>query len=138
MLTIDVPLVHMVHDCMLDQHGGRAGLRTGLSKRTVSVIVEGAPDYRKRGTGRRAAVELAAYYLCAIIRERPYRDQNETTAWALAMYALGQHGFAFTPQLSTESFEKLKTLREAPASASEDAVAEWLYRGTQIAGAKAA
>lgn len=107
-----------VHDAMLAEFGGLAGVRdlnamqSALSRpRNLAVYAD--PD----------APALAAAYAFGILRSPPFSDGNKRTGYALALVFVLDNGFAFTGS-DVESVEAM--LAVADGIMSEDELAVWL------------
>ena len=107
-----------IHELMLAQHGGLAGLRDeGLLESALSrprnLLAHGSP----------AHAELAASYAAGIILNHPFLDGNKRTGFLVAAVFLEVNGFEFT---ATEESVVVKTVALAAGKLKEKAYAAWL------------
>lgn len=111
-----------IHDMMLSQHGGLAGVRDeGLLDsalaRPKNLFAYGAPMPAK----------LAASYAAGIIRNHPFLDGNKRTGFMLAATFLEINGLTFH---ATEESVVKTTLALAAGKLSEARYAEWLNKNS--------
>ena len=107
-----------IHDLMLAQHGGLAGVRDeGLLASAL------AKPLNRLAYGSTDLAVLAASYAMGIIRNHPFVDGNKRTGFLLAATFLELNGLTFTA--SEESVVE-KTLALASGKLSEAGYAAWL------------
>lgn len=109
-----------IHEMMLAQHGGLAGLRDeGLLESALSkprnLFAYSSP----------ALTEMAASYAAGIIRNHPFLDGNKRTGFMLAATFLEVNGMEFT---ATEESVIETTLALASGKLQQAAYAEWLSK----------
>lgn len=80
-------LVHEVHDALIAEHGGVAGMRDdsqfeGVLAHPVNAHAFGVED----------VCELAALYAAGMIRNRPFEDGNKRTGFILSELFLNLNG----------------------------------------------
>jgi death on curing protein len=115
-----------IHDMMLAQHGGLAGLRDegmldSALKRPRQLHAYGKPDLH----------DLAAGYAKAIIQNHPFGDGNKRTGFLLAAVFLEVNGW--TLRASEDSVVEY-TLGLAARTVSEEKYAAWLRTNSQRTG----
>lgn len=107
-----------LHDMMLSQYGGIAGLRdenlleSALAK-PRQLLVYGKPGI----------TDMAAAYAIGIVKNQPFLDGNKRTGFMLGAGFLERNGFEFH---ATEADVVLRTLALAAGKMSETAYAKWL------------
>ncbi|MGO8699113.1 MAG: type II toxin-antitoxin system death-on-curing family toxin [Limisphaerales bacterium] len=107
-----------IHDMMLAQHGGLAGLRDGgllgsaLAK-PQNLFVYGSP----------MLPEMAGSYAAGIIRNHPFLDGNKRTGFMVAATFLELNGLTF---VAPEEAVVAKTLALAAGRLPEAGYAGWL------------
>ncbi len=107
-----------LHDMMLSQYGGIAGLRdenlleSALAK-PRQLLVYGKPGI----------TDMAAAYAIGIVKNHPFLDGNKRTGFMLGAGFLERNGFKFH---ATEADVVLRTLALAAGKMSETAYAKWL------------
>jgi death-on-curing protein len=81
-----------MHDLLLTQHGGAAGMRD-------QTLLESAlaRPLNHAGYGNPDPAELAALYALGIARNHPFIDGNKRTAWAAMVLFLSLNGLVFEP-----------------------------------------
>ena len=112
-----------IHEMMLAQHGGLAGVRDeGLLDsalaRPQNLLAHGAPT----------VPEMAASYATGIILNHPFLDGNKRTGFMVAATFLELNGLFFTA--SEESVVE-KTLALAAGKLKEAGYASWLKKNCQ-------
>jgi death on curing protein len=111
-----------IHEMMLSQHGGLAGVRDGgllesaLSK-PKNLFAYGAPTLAK----------LAASYAAGIILNHPFLDGNKCTGFLLAATFLELNGLTFN---ATEESVVAATLALAGGKLTQARYAEWLDKNS--------
>jgi death-on-curing protein len=107
-----------IHDMMLAQHGGLAGVRD------MALLESALAKPQNRATyGTPTLAELAASYAQGIIGNHPFVDGNKRTGFMMAAVFLELNGASFTA--SEESVAE-KTLALAAGELTEAGYAEWL------------
>jgi death-on-curing protein len=66
-----------IHDMILAEHGGKAGLR---DERLLDIAITASRSRRLEED----VFQLAASYACALVRKRPFEDGNKRTALVVA------------------------------------------------------
>jgi death on curing protein len=107
-----------IHEMMLAQHGGPAGVRDeGLLEsalaRPQNLFAYGTPTL----------AEMASSYAAGIIRGHPFLDGNKRTGFMLAVTFLELNGRIFA---ATEESVVEKTVALAAGKLEESAYAAWL------------
>jgi death-on-curing protein len=114
-----------IHEMMLAQHGGPAGVRdeglleSALAK-TQNLLAYGSPTL----------VELAASYTAGIVRNHPFLDGNKRTGFMMAATFLESNGLVFA---ATEESVVEKTLALAAGKLEESGYAAWLKTNSRKA-----
>lgn len=112
-----------VHDMLLSQYGGCAGLRdSGLLDSAL------ARPLQMQAYGSPTTAELAAAYATGIIRNHPFLDGNKRTGFMLGSGFLELNGMEF---FATEADAVIKTLALAAGELTEQTYAEWLARNSR-------
>jgi death on curing protein len=107
-----------IHEMMLSQHGGLAGVRDeGLLESAL-----GKPQ-NLFAYGSPTLPEMAASYAAGIILDHPFWEGNKRTGFMVASTFLELNGLAFTA--SEESVVE-KTLALAAGKLKESGYASWL------------
>jgi len=107
-----------IHEMMLAQHGGMAGVRDeGLLESAL------AKPQNLFSYGSPTTPEMAASYAAGIILNHPFVDGNKRTGFMLAATFLELNGLVFTA--SEESVVE-KTLALAAGKLKEAGYASWL------------
>ena len=112
-----------VHDMLLSQYGGCAGLRD--SELLDSAL---ARPLQMQAYGSPTTAELAAAYATGIIRNHPFLDGNKRTGFMLGSGFLELNGMEF---FATEADAVIKTLALAAGELTEQAYAEWLAKNSR-------
>lgn len=107
-----------LHDMMLSQYGGIAGLRA--DNLLESALARPRELYAR---GRSELAELAAAYAGGIIRNHPFIDGNKRTGFMLGAAFLERNGLAFR---APEAETAIHTLALAAGGMKEAAYAAWL------------
>jgi len=115
---IDHEVCLAVHDMLLSQYGGCAGLReSGLLDsalaRPLQLLAYGSPSL----------AELAASYAAGIIKNHPFLDGNKRTGFMLGTGFLELNGIEF---IASETDAVVKTLALAAGEMNEGAYAGWI------------
>lgn len=114
-----------IHDMMLAQHGGRAGVRDeGLLESAL------AKPQNLAAYGSPTLPEMAASYAVGIVLNHPFLDGNKRTGFMVAVTFLELNGLIFTA--SEESVVE-KTLALAAGKLKEAGYASWLKANSQRA-----
>jgi death-on-curing protein len=108
----------VVHEMMLAQHGGRAGVRDeGLLESAVS------KPQNQFAYGSPLLAEMAASYAAGIIHNHPFIDGNKRTGFVLATSFMELNGFEFVAD-EESAVERNRAL--AAGAISEEEYARWL------------
>lgn len=112
-----------IHEMMLSQHGGLAGVRDeGLLESALvkpqNIFAYGSPTLP----------EMAASYAAGIILNHPFLDGNKRTGFLLAATFLEINGLSFT---ATEESVIKQTLALAAGKLKQPAYAEWLRNNSK-------
>lgn len=112
-----------VHDMLLSQYGGCAGLRdSGLLDSAL------ARPLQMKAYGSPSLPQLAAAYATGIIRNHPFLDGNKRTGFMLGSGFLELNGMEF---IASEADAVIKTLALAAGEMTEEAYAEWLAKNSR-------
>ena len=114
-----------LHDMLLSQYGGCAGLReSGLLNsalaRPLQLLSYGSPSL----------AELAASYAAGIIKNHPFLDGNKRTGFMLGAGFLELNGMEF---VASEADAVIKTLALAAGEMTEGAYAVWIEQNCRKA-----
>jgi death-on-curing protein len=112
-----------VHDMLLSQYGGCAGLRDGGLLDSAL-----ARPLQMQAYGSPSLPELAAAYAAGIIRNHPFLDGNKRTGFMIGSGFLELNGLEF---FASEADAVIKTLALAAGELTEAAYAEWLSRNSR-------
>jgi death on curing protein len=112
-----------LHDLLLSQYGGCAGLRDG----GLLDSALGRP-HQLFSYGKPTLPELAASYACGIIKNHPFLDGNKRTGFMMGAGFLELNGLEFC---ASEVDAVVQTLALAAGEISETAYAEWLERNSR-------
>jgi death-on-curing protein len=107
-----------IHEMMLSQHGGLAGVRDGGLLESALTKPQNLFSY-----GSPTLVEMAASYAAGIILNHPFFDGNKRTGFMLAATFLELNGLTLTA--SEESVVE-RTLALAGGKLTQAEYAEWL------------
>ena len=114
-----------IHEMMLAQHGGLAGVRDeGLLESAL------AKPQHLLAYGSPTLTELAASYAAGIVLNHPFLDGNKRTGFMLAATFLELNGLVFT---ATEESVIEKTLALAAGELKEAGYAAWLKMNSRKA-----
>ena len=114
-----------LHELMLAQHGGLAGLRAeGLLDAAL------AKPHHPMAYRSPTLPELAASYAMGMIGNHPFLDGNKRTGFMLAATFLELNGMAF---VATEQSVVESTVALAAGKLTEAEYAEWLKRNSRNA-----
>ena len=107
-----------IHDLLLTEHGGAAGLRdSGLlasaMARPHQLFAYGNPDI----------FDLAAAYTAGIVRNHPFVDGNKRTGFVVGVLFLELHGYRLT---APEADATQAVLALAAGQMTEERFAVWL------------
>ena len=114
-----------LHDMMLSQYGGIAGLRDENLLESALAKPRQLFAYRKPGLA-----EMAAAYAIGIVKNLPVLDGNKRTGFMLGAGFLERNGLEFH---ATEADAVLRTLALAAGKMSESAYAKWLEANSKRA-----
>lgn len=107
-----------IHEMMLSQHGGSAGLRDeGL---LLSAL---AKPQNRFAYGSTSLPEMAGSYAAGVVLNHPFVDGNKRTGFMLAATFLEINGFEMT---STETSVVQSTVALASGQLTEAQYASWL------------
>jgi len=112
-----------VHDMLLSQYGGCAGLRDGGLLDSAL-----ARPLQMQAYGSPSLPELAASYAAGIIKNHPFLDGNKRTGFMMGSGFLELNGLEF---FASEADAVIKTLALAAGELTEAAYAEWLTRNSR-------
>jgi death-on-curing protein len=115
-----VPLA--IHEMVLSQHGGLAGLRDESLLESALAKPKNLFTY-----GNPTLPKLAASYASGIIRNHPFLDGNKRTGFLLASVFLERNGLILN---ATEESVIEATLALASGKLSETGYAEWLNKNS--------
>jgi death-on-curing protein len=120
---IDREICLAVHDMLLSQYGGCAGLRdSGLLDSAL------ARPLQLHAYGSPSLTELAASYAAGVIKNHPFLDGNKRTGFMLGAGFLELNGMEF---VASEADAVIKTLALAAGELTEAAYAEWLSQNSR-------
>jgi death-on-curing protein len=117
-LWVDYALVLALHDRLLVEHGGAAGLRdesllrSALS-RPLNHVAYASSDI----------IELAAKYIAGIVQNHPFVDGNERTGFVVGVLFLELNGYLLT---ASEESAAHAILDLAASAIDEKALCEFL------------
>jgi death-on-curing protein len=107
-----------IHEMMLAQHGGLAGVRdNGMLESAL------AKPRNRFAYGTTALHELAAAYAAGIVLNHPFNDGNKRTGFMVAATFLDVNGFEI---LATEESVVERTVALASGTIKEATYANWL------------
>ena len=107
-----------LHDMMLSQYGGIAGLRDENLLDSALARAQQLFSY-----GKPTMVEMAAAYVFGIVKNHPFFDGNKRTGFMMGAGFLERNDFSFE---ATEVEATLQTLALAAGEISEADYARWL------------
>jgi death-on-curing family protein len=121
-IWLDPRMIEAVHDRLLAEHGGGAGLRdegllASALARPRQLAAYGQPDL----------CDLAAAYAAGIVRNHPFVDGNKRTAFVAAYVFLARNGLKLT---ASEASATHSVLALAAGEMSEAAFSAWLREST--------
>jgi len=124
-LWIDREDTLAIHDMMLAQHGGLAGVRDfGLLESSLNrprhLFSHGSPSIQ----------ELAAAYACGVVRNHPFNDGNKRTGFMVAATFLEVNGRRL---VAKEQDVVAHTVALAARKSSEAEYGVWLAKNTEMA-----
>lgn len=109
-----------IHEMMLSQHGGSAGLRDeGL---LLSAL---AKPQNRFAYGSTSLPEMAGAYAAGVVLNHPFVDGNKRTGFMLAATFLEINGWEFT---ATEAAVVQSTVALASRGLTEAQYVEWLSK----------
>jgi death-on-curing protein len=119
-----VEAVLAIHDRLLAEHGGSAGVRDealldSALTRPRNLIAYGKPSM----------FDLAAAYACGIIKNHPFIDGNKRTGFMAALVFLGINQIDLVAE---ESDVVRRTLAVAANEISEESYASWLEEHSRV------
>ena len=107
-----------IHDLMLAQHGGLAGVRDeGMLESAL------ARPKNLHAYGTESIPALAAGYASGVVKNHPFLDGNKRTGFMLAATFLELNGFELT---ASEESVVIQTLGLAASEVTEEQYAAWL------------
>lgn len=112
-----------VHDMLLSQYGGCAGLRDGGLLDSAL-----ARPLQMQAYGSPSLPELAAAYAAGIIKNHPFLDGNKRTGFMMGSGFLELNGLEF---FASETDAVIKTLALAAGELTEEAYAEWFLQNSR-------
>lgn len=113
-----------IHEMMLSQHGGLAGVRDlGLLESALS------RPRQLYAYGRPTLAEMGASYAAGIVLNHPFLDGNKRTGFLLAATFLELNGTEFT---ATEQSVVEMTLGLAAGKVTHRGYAEWLGKNSSV------
>ena len=107
-----------LHDMMLSQHGGIAGVRDENMLESALARPQQIFHY-----GKPNITELAAAYAAGIIKNHPFLDGNKRTGFVLGVLFLELNGYRFT---ATEEAATQAILDLAAGKIRENALTAWI------------
>ena len=115
-----------IHEAMLAQHGGLAGVRD--ENMLESALAKPQHNF---AYGKPDLADLAAAYAAGIVLNHPFIDGNKRTGFMTAMAFLEFNGLEFT---ATEVDAVLQTLALAAGALDEKGYAAWLLQNSRRPG----
>lgn len=112
-----------IHEAMLAQHGGLAGVRD--ENMLESALAKPQHNF---AYGKPDMPDLAAAYAAGIVLNHPFIDGNKRTGFMTAMAFLEFNGLEFT---ATEVDAVLQTLALAAGALDEAGYAAWLRQNSR-------
>jgi len=119
-----VEAVLAMHDRLLAEHGGSAGVRDNGLLESALTRPRNLEAY-----GKASMFDLAAAYACGIIANHPFIDGNKRTGFMAAFVFLGINGIDF---VAAESDVVLRTLAVAANEMNEREYASWLKENSRV------
>jgi death-on-curing protein len=121
-LRVDAVLA--IHDRLLAEHGGSAGVRDEALLDSALARPRNLVSY-----GKPSMFDLAAAYAFGIIKNHPFIDGNKRTGFIAAFVFLGINGIDLVAE---ESDVVRRTLAAAANEMSEKACASWLREHSRV------
>jgi death-on-curing protein len=115
-----------VHERLLAEHGGRAGIRDDRLFDSALGRPENLFAY-----GNPTIFDLASSYARGIIKNHPFVEGNKRTGFMAAYLFLNLNGYEFT---ADESDVVIKTLAVAEGKMNEEHYAVWLKANSTAVG----
>ncbi len=115
-----------IHEAMLAQHGGLAGVRD--DNMLESALAKPQHNF---AYGKPDLADLAAAYAAGIVLNHPFIDGNKRTGFMTAMAFLEFNGHEFA---ATEVEAVLQTLALAAGALDEKGYAAWLRQNSRRPG----
>lgn len=109
-----------IHEMMLSQHGGLAGVRDGGL--LLSAL---AKPQNRFAYGSTSPAEMAASHAAGIVLNHPFLDGNKRTGFMVAALFLELNGMAFG---ASEETVVQSTVALASGAVTESGYAEWLKK----------
>ena len=114
---LSAPLVHVLHDRQIAEHGGLDGVRDAGAIESALARPLNIAAYEKPDAAR-----LAAAYCHGMVKDHGFADGNKRVGWLLARLFLADNGFDL-------AFDKLDAIRlvegVAAGTIGEAELAEW-------------
>ena len=114
-----------LHEMMLSQHGGSEGLRD--ENMLESAL---AKPRQLFAYGKPTMSDLAASYVCGLVKNHPFIDGNKRTGFMLGAGFLERNGYEFH---ASEAEAAVRTLALAAGEMSEAEFASWLQANSRRA-----
>jgi death-on-curing protein len=122
---LDREVALAIHELMLAQHGGLAGIRDeGLLEPAL------AKPRNRLGYGSSTVPQLAARYAAGIVRNHPFLDGNKRTGFMLAATFMELNGLVLS---ASEESVVQQTLDLAAGKVKEAGYAAWLEENSRKA-----
>lgn len=119
---LDPRVIEAVHDRLLAEHGGAAGVRdAGLLTSAI------ARPMNRAAYGETDLCTLAAAYAAGIVRNHPFVDGNKRTGFMAAYIFLARNGLRLT---APDDAATRAVLALAAGDMTEDEFAAWLRTRT--------
>ena len=114
----------VIHDRLLADHGGAAGLRDeGLLQSALA-----RPRQHHAYTDSTGMVEMAALYTTGIVRNHPFVDGNKRTGLVVGVLFLELNGFRF---MASEEDATQAVMSLAAGTLDEAAYTAWLRANSE-------
>jgi len=114
-----------LHEMMLSQHGGSEGLRDENMLESALARPRQLFAYEKPTMS-----DLAASYVCGLVKNHPFIDGNKRTGFMLGAGFLERNGYEFH---ASEAEAVVRTLALAAGELSEAKFAAWLKTNSRRA-----
>ena len=114
-----------LHDLLLSQYGGCAGLRDPSLLESAL-----ARPHQLFSYGSPSLAELAASYAVGIIKNHPFLDGNKRTGFRMGAGFLELNGLEF---FASEADAVVRTMAIAASEMTEEAYALWLSENSRTA-----